>query len=142
MAKIKNTGHGGYVRDDDWGEEADGYDETLVPVDYATAGQIRDDDLYSSLVCALPEGVTMVSVMDCCHSATVLDLPYQYKATANGVTGTTSGSSSAMAGNTNTTMSQCLGGKMSLPRLLGILALIFALFTIAVAIQHFISRSE
>ena len=68
------------MRDDDVGEEEDGYDETLVPVDYASAGQIRDDDLYSNLVCAMPSGSTLVSLMDCCHSATVLDLPYKYRA--------------------------------------------------------------
>lgn len=74
------TGHGARVRDDDWDEEQDGFDETLVPADYASAGQIRDDDLYDSLVCAMPEGVHLVSLMDCCHSGTVLDLPYTYRA--------------------------------------------------------------
>jgi hypothetical protein len=62
------------LRDDDRGEEDDGYDETLVPVDYDSAGQIRDDDLYQNLVCALP------SLMDYCHSGSVLDLPFKYKA--------------------------------------------------------------
>lgn len=79
-----STGHGGRVVDDDVGEEADGYDETLVPVDYSTAGQIRDDDLYTNLVAAMPGGSTLVSLMDCCHSATVLDLPYKYRATDSG----------------------------------------------------------
>jgi len=74
------SGHGGRVRDDDRGEEADGYDETLIPVDYDTSGFIRDDDLYSNLVCAMSQGVTLVSLMDCCHSATVLDLPFKYGA--------------------------------------------------------------
>jgi len=78
------VGHGGRVRDDDWGEEEDGYDETLVPVDYASAGQIGDDDLYDNLVCAMPEGSTLVALMDCCHSGTVLDLPYKYRADGTG----------------------------------------------------------
>jgi uncharacterized protein YbjT (DUF2867 family) len=56
----------------------DGYDETLVPLDYATEGQIRDDDLLKSLVCAMPKGVTMTCLFDCCHSGTVLDLPYVF----------------------------------------------------------------
>lgn len=50
-----------------------------MPVDYASAGQIRDDSLYDNLVCALPEGSHMMSLMDCCHSGTVLDLPYKYR---------------------------------------------------------------
>jgi hypothetical protein len=55
-----------------------------VPVDYSTQGQIRDDDLYTNLVCALGSGVTLVALMDCCHSATVLDLPYKYRPTLSG----------------------------------------------------------
>jgi metacaspase-1 len=71
------SGHGGKLRDDD-GDEKDGYDETLVPVDYQTASQIRDDDLFSALIGPMPKGVVMTCVMDCCHSGTVLDLPYQF----------------------------------------------------------------
>lgn len=74
------SGHGGKVRDDDWGEEEDGYDETLIPVDYMNAGQIRDDTLFSTLVQPMADGVTVTCLMDCCHSGTVLDLPYKYKA--------------------------------------------------------------
>lgn len=52
------SGHGGKLRDDD-GDEKDGYDETLVPVDYATANQIRDDDIFSTLVGPMKKGVFM-----------------------------------------------------------------------------------
>jgi hypothetical protein len=31
---------------------------------------IRDDDLYELLVKGCPDGVHMVSLMDCCHSGT------------------------------------------------------------------------
>jgi len=34
------SGHGAKLRDDD-GDEKDGYDETLVPVDYKSGGMIR-----------------------------------------------------------------------------------------------------
>lgn len=81
---VSPAGHGGRVRDDDYGEEEDGYDETLVPVDYTSSGQIRDDDLFTTLVSPMASGVTLVSLMDCCHSATVLDLPYKYRATSSG----------------------------------------------------------
>jgi len=73
------SGHGGKLRDND-GDEADGYDETLIPVDYARAGQIRDDDLLRNLVVPMASGVFATCVMDCCHSGTVLDLPFNYKA--------------------------------------------------------------
>jgi hypothetical protein len=32
------------------GDEADGFDETLIPVDFKTAGQIVDDDVFKILV--------------------------------------------------------------------------------------------
>jgi Caspase domain len=62
---------------------ADGFDECLIPVNYKQAGFIRDDDLYTALVGPMARGVTITSLMDCCHSGTVLDLPYQF--VANGV---------------------------------------------------------
>lgn len=73
------SGHGGKLKDDD-GDEADGYDETLVPLDYQNGGQIRDDDLFNTLVGPMKKGVQLTSIMDCCHSGTVLDLPYVFKA--------------------------------------------------------------
>lgn len=73
------SGHGGKLRDDD-GDEKDGYDETLIPVDYAENGQIRDDDLFDTLIQPMPAGVTLTCLMDCCHSGTVLDLPYKLRA--------------------------------------------------------------
>lgn len=74
------SGHGTKLKDDDDGEEADGFDEALVPLDYNDgAGMIRDDDLYDILVKPLHKGVHMVSLMDCCHSGTILDLPYIFK---------------------------------------------------------------
>jgi hypothetical protein len=79
VAFVHYSGHGGKVRDDS-GDEADGYDETLVPLDYQQAGQIRDDDLFTALVGAMPRGVQLTCVMDCCHSGTVLDLPFQFVA--------------------------------------------------------------
>jgi len=72
------SGHGGKLRDDG-NDEEDGYDETLIPLDYQSAGQIRDDDLLRTLVIPMQEGVFVTSVMDCCHSGTVLDLPYNYQ---------------------------------------------------------------
>ncbi|CAB9516074.1 Metacaspase-1 [Seminavis robusta] len=71
------SGHGGRLKDDD-GDEDDGFDESLVPLDYSTGGQIRDDDLLTNLVRKMPSGVTMTCVFDCCHSGTVLDLPFVF----------------------------------------------------------------
>lgn len=76
---VHYSGHGGRLRDDN-GDEDDGYDETLVPVDFQRNGQIRDDDILKTLVRPLKAGVVMTCLMDCCHSGTVLDLPYRFTA--------------------------------------------------------------
>mmetsp|Transcript_11724 Transcript_11724/g.16432 ORF Transcript_11724/g.16432 Transcript_11724/m.16432 type:complete len:313 (+) Transcript_11724:187-1125(+) len=73
------SGHGGQVRDTS-GDEEDGYDETLIPVDFKRSGQIIDDLLSDVLVKSLKQGVTLTALMDCCHSGTVLDLPYRFDA--------------------------------------------------------------
>lgn len=49
-------------------------------MDYTSAGQIRDDDLYLTLIGKMPRDVQLTCVMDCCHSGTVLDLPYTFVA--------------------------------------------------------------
>lgn len=71
------SGHGGSQKDED-GDEEDGFDETLIPLDYATAGQIVDDEMHDVLVRGLPKGVRLTAIMDCCHSESILDLPYSY----------------------------------------------------------------
>mmetsp|Transcript_110051 Transcript_110051/g.318140 ORF Transcript_110051/g.318140 Transcript_110051/m.318140 type:complete len:316 (+) Transcript_110051:190-1137(+) len=77
---IHYSGHGGRVPDKD-GDEDDGYDETLIPVDFKNAGQIVDDELFEVLVKKMPKDVHVTVLMDCCHSGTVLDLPYNVNAT-------------------------------------------------------------
>lgn len=71
------SGHGGRLPDED-GDEDDGYDETLIPLDFQKSGHIRDDDLLKILVHPMPARVTMTCLMDSCHSGTVLDLPYRF----------------------------------------------------------------
>jgi hypothetical protein len=71
------SGHGGQVPDKT-GHEADGFNETIVPLDYERAGQISDDVLWGSLVYPMPEGCRLIALMDMCHSGTGLDLPFDY----------------------------------------------------------------
>merc|ERR1712217_467546 len=72
------SGHGGSIADDD-GDESDGKDECLFPVDFKEAGILRDDEVSQILVQNVPDGVKLVAVCDCCHSGTIMDLPYTYK---------------------------------------------------------------
>ena len=57
------SGHGGQMQDKD-GDEADGYDETILPVDYEQAGQIVDDEMHAIMVRPLPPGVRLTALFD------------------------------------------------------------------------------
>jgi len=71
------SGHGAQA-EDPHGYEEDGMNETIVPVDFKSAGQMTDDEISELIVRHLPEGVRLTAVMDCCHSGTGLDLPYAW----------------------------------------------------------------
>mmetsp|Transcript_11222 Transcript_11222/g.45651 ORF Transcript_11222/g.45651 Transcript_11222/m.45651 type:complete len:363 (+) Transcript_11222:40-1128(+) len=73
------SGHGGQVGGSFL--EDDGKNETILPVDYERAGQIKDSHIYDALVRPLPAGVRLTAIFDSCHSGTVMDLPYIYKST-------------------------------------------------------------
>lgn len=72
------SGHGSQKRDY-VGDEKDGFNETLLPTDHRTAGQIVDDDINRFLVNSLGPGVTLHAVIDACHSGTAMDLKYNTK---------------------------------------------------------------
>ncbi|KAF9279050.1 Ca(2+)-dependent cysteine protease [Linnemannia elongata] len=74
------SGHGSQVEDLD-GDETDGFDNCICPLDHAKSGVITDDELHTILVKALPPGVRLTVVFDCCHSGSALDLPYLYAST-------------------------------------------------------------
>ncbi|POS84611.1 p20 subunit of caspase, partial [Erysiphe pulchra] len=71
------SGHGGQTKDLD-GDEEDGYDEVIYPVDFRRAGHIVDDHMHNILVRPLLPGVRLTAIFDSCHSGTALDLPYVY----------------------------------------------------------------
>eukprot|EP00929_Paragymnodinium_shiwhaense_P008559 TRINITY_DN11251_c0_g1_i3.p1 TRINITY_DN11251_c0_g1~~TRINITY_DN11251_c0_g1_i3.p1 ORF type:complete len:165 (-),score=42.78 TRINITY_DN11251_c0_g1_i3:294-788(-) len=87
------------VRDDD-GDEDDGKDEALCPVDYQD-GLLRDDEVYATLVGPLQEGVLLTCVLDCCHSGTIMDLPFQFEASDENTAAFESGETSGMTQNPN-----------------------------------------
>ncbi|CAK40301.1 caspase family protein [Aspergillus niger CBS 101883] len=74
---IHFSGHGGRTPDLD-GDEEDGYDDVIYPLDYRTAGHIVDDDMHAIMVRPLRPGVRLTAIFDSCHSGTALDLPYVY----------------------------------------------------------------
>ncbi|KAI0969157.1 caspase domain-containing protein [Xylaria arbuscula] len=71
------SGHGGQTKDLD-GDEPDGYDEVIYPVDFRQVGHITDDEMHRIMVRPLQSGVRLTAIFDSCHSGTALDLPYIY----------------------------------------------------------------
>jgi hypothetical protein len=68
------SGHGTWTPDAD-GDEADGRDEAICPVDYRN-GLITDDDLYA-IFRQRPLGSRVLAVLDSCHAGTATRaLPY------------------------------------------------------------------
>lgn len=74
------SGHGGTQADKD-GDEEGGQDQTMIPCDFQSAGQIVDDDLHALCVRNLPAGARFWGIMDCCHSGSILDFAFQVKVT-------------------------------------------------------------
>jgi hypothetical protein len=72
-----SSGHGGQTKDLN-GDEDDGNDEVVYPVDFKQAGHIVDDQMHEIMVRPLPPGCRLTAIFDSCHSATALDLPYVY----------------------------------------------------------------
>ncbi|KAG5440066.1 hypothetical protein PCK2_000578 [Pneumocystis canis] len=79
------SGHGGQIDDID-GDEEDGNDEVIYPVDFNCAGYITDDMIHNILVRPLPPGCRLTAIFDCsyhyflrCHSGSIMDLPFTYR---------------------------------------------------------------
>ncbi|KAH6792760.1 metacaspase 1 [Perilla frutescens var. hirtella] len=69
------SGHGSQQRNYT-GDEIDGFDETLCPLDFEKQGMIVDDEINATIVKPLPTGAKLHAIIDACHSGTVLDLPF------------------------------------------------------------------
>ncbi|BBN17812.1 metacaspase-1 [Marchantia polymorpha subsp. ruderalis] len=69
------SGHGAQQRNT-FGDEKDGMDETICPVDFEVNGMIVDDQINEAIVRPLGPGVRLHAIIDACHSGTVLDLPW------------------------------------------------------------------
>jgi hypothetical protein len=72
-----NIGHGGRKKEID-GDEDDGYDEVIYPVDFRQVGHIEDDEMHRIMIQPLQLGVRLTSIFDSIHSKDTLDLPHIY----------------------------------------------------------------
>jgi hypothetical protein len=64
---------------DDKEDEIDELDETICPVDFIREGMITDNEINSTIVEPLKNGVKLHAIIDACHSGTTLDLTHVYK---------------------------------------------------------------
>ncbi|KAG8905382.1 Ca(2+)-dependent cysteine protease [Tulasnella sp. 417] len=71
------SGHGGLTKDLD-GDEEDGWDEVIYPIDFKETAHIIDDEMHEIMVRPLPAGCRLTAIFDSCHSGSALDLPYIY----------------------------------------------------------------
>jgi len=69
------SGHGSQVKDTN-GDEADGLDEVIVPVDYQSAGFIIDDEIFNIVKNSKCKTILL---FDSCHSATICDLQWYFQ---------------------------------------------------------------
>nr|GMC81297.1 metacaspase-1-like isoform X1 [Ipomoea batatas] len=72
------SGHG-FRQPNFAGDELDGFDETICPLDFRTEGMILDNAINDIIVKPLAPGIKLHAIVDACHSGTVLDLPRLYK---------------------------------------------------------------
>lgn len=73
---VSYSGHGTSLEDDN-GDETDGKEEALMPLDFRTNGLIRDDELGMLLRQVHPR-TDVILLVDACHSGSILDLPFRY----------------------------------------------------------------
>lgn len=74
---IHYSGHGTNIVDTSK-DEADGYDECIVPSDFKTKGVLSDDFIKGVFHHFNPK-TRIVCVFDCCHSATICDVKYSWE---------------------------------------------------------------
>jgi hypothetical protein len=70
---IYYSGHGSYTLDRN-GDELDGYDELIVPLDFKF---IKDDELKTLINTYGKSNTNLIALFDSCNSGTALDLKYQ-----------------------------------------------------------------
>lgn len=75
-AYIFYSGHGYRLRDNN-GDEIDGYDEQIVPVDFQSKGFISDDLIFT-ILSGINKQTKLYFILDACHSGTITDLPFIY----------------------------------------------------------------
>ncbi|KAF2848501.1 peptidase C14 [Plenodomus tracheiphilus IPT5] len=77
------SGHGGQVKDVDRNRST-GLDDSLVPVDFETRGQLSSTLLHEHLVTRMAADCTLFIILDCCHSGSAVELPFVFRTDGDG----------------------------------------------------------
>ncbi|KAJ4363993.1 hypothetical protein N0V83_009447 [Neocucurbitaria cava] len=77
------SGHGGQIQDVD-GNNSSGMDDSIVPSDFESRGQISSTLLHEHLVTYMARECTLFIIMDCCHSGSAVELPFVYRSDSDG----------------------------------------------------------
>lgn len=78
------SGHGGQIKDVDRNRSSTGLDDSIVPVDFESRGQISSTLLHEHLVTYMAPNCTLFIIMDCCHSGSAVELPFVYRSDSDG----------------------------------------------------------
>lgn len=73
------SGHGGQQKDKN-GDEKDGKDEMIYPLDWEKKGGIKDDEIRDEFIEKVSDGY-LFGILDCCNSGTTFDLRYNFTST-------------------------------------------------------------
>jgi hypothetical protein len=71
-----DSGHGAQRKDKD-GDEQDGLDEVIFPLDFRKYGHIVDDEMFDIMVRPLPEGCRLTALYDVRSRMISAFVPYQ-----------------------------------------------------------------
>jgi hypothetical protein len=63
FCSFADSGHGAQTPDKD-GDEKDGFDEVIFPIDFRKRGHILDDDMHALMVRLLPVGCRLTALFD------------------------------------------------------------------------------
>ena len=108
------SGHGTSVKDKD-GDELDGMDECIVPLDFEKFGFILDDYIYASFLSKLKPVKKIICIFDSCNSASCTDLPYSFTCANNVLVKQFYSKRQSILSNSNIfVLSGCLDSKTSL----------------------------
>jgi hypothetical protein len=83
------AGHGKSSVNEGLDDESAEFDQVMLPMDFVETGGIVDDEIFRVLLIPLQSGVQVTAVVDCCHSGSIFDLPFEFVSSSGGSSSST-----------------------------------------------------